>query len=185
MQVSTREVIIRALHGLVVADGFAAVNVSSVAAAAGVSRQTVYSIFGTREAMVSEAVQSVVLEALQGVFAELDATGTTSAYVVELVVAGRREVSRQPVLTALLGAERGNPLFDEGMMGRARPLVAGLLEPLRARDPGLQDDKAFDALVEVVTRLGMSVVLFDSDATRGDDDLRRFMTRWIEPALGA
>jgi AcrR family transcriptional regulator len=123
---------------LVETDAFAAVNVSSVAAAARVSRQTVYSIFGSREEMISEAITAVTVEPLQGVLADLDATETTSAYVVQLVVASRRELRGQSVLRALLDAERGKPLVDESMIGRAHQVAARLLEPWRARDPALR-----------------------------------------------
>ena len=179
----SRETIIRAALGLIEREGFAAVNVSSVAAAAGVSRQTVYSIFGSREEMVSQAVLTVAVELLEEVTAALDQTDSTSAYVVELIVGARREARRQPVLNALLQAERGNPLFDEGMMGRARPVAANLLAPLVARDSSLTDPDWFGAVVEIVTRLGLSVVLFDSEVTRTDTELHRFLSQWLEPGL--
>lgn len=177
----SRDAIIEATLGLIETDGYSAVNVAAVAAKAGVSRQTVYSIFGGREEMVSQAVTSVALRSMQGILVQLDTITSTCAYIVELSVLTRRELRSQPVLKALLRPDQGNPLFDDDMMGRTRPVVANLMAPLRIRDLVLADDEAFDMLVEMVSRLFLSVFLFDSDLTREDDDLRRFLVHWLEP----
>lgn len=179
----SREAVIRATLELIEGEGFSAVNVSSVAAAAGVSRQTVYSIFGSREELVSQAVISVVAETLDAVTAAAEATDTACGYAVELIVAARRELLGRPVLLALLRAERQNPLFDEGMMSRALPLAAARLAPLAVRDPALADPDEFASIVELITRLGMSVAVFDSERIRDDDELRRSLTRWLMPLL--
>ena len=78
-------------------------------------------------------------------------------------------VHGEPVLEALLHAQQGNPVFDEGMMGRSRQVAAELLSPLIAHDPALADAELFDSLVEVTTRLGLSIVLFESDALREEE----------------
>ncbi|MBM4481622.1 TetR family transcriptional regulator [Rhodococcus hoagii] len=52
----SRKKILDATLGLIGSAGFEGVNIAAVAAAAGVTRQTVYSIFGTREDLVSHAI---------------------------------------------------------------------------------------------------------------------------------
>lgn len=183
MVVKSREAIIASTLELIEAKGFAAINVSAVATAAGVSRQTVYSVFGSREEMVSQAVISAVSEMLEVIAGEAAATDTACAYIVELIVAGRREARRHPLLLALLRAERNTPLLDEGTIERAMRVAAGKLEVLTERDPALADPEVFNDLVEMVTRLGMSVALFDSERTRTDAGLRRFLACWLEPSL--
>ncbi|PTR31949.1 TetR family transcriptional regulator [Rhodococcus sp. OK519] len=167
--------------GLIGRAGFEGVNIAAVAAAAGVTRQTVYSIFGTREDLVSQAVAGLLVDVLGDIRARLSTAHSPVAYVVELVVAGRAAIRDVPVLGALLHAGDGNPLFDPGMIARAKPIARELLSPILEYEPALGD--RLDDIVEIALRLGMSVVIFDDDAVHADDDLRRFLTRWLAPAM--
>lgn len=175
--VRSRERILDATLALIESGGFAAVNVSAVASASGVSRQTIYSIFGTREELVSQAVAKVAMDALAGVQERLARVETALEYLVELIVAGRHATRDLPAMTALLSSELGNPLFDAGMMARALPVARALLADLPEPVADLDD------VLEVVTRLGLTIVLFDSAALEDDDDLRRFLRRWLAPAV--
>lgn len=180
----SRERIIGATRELIETGGFPAVTISAVAAAAGVSRQTVYSHFGSGEELVSQTLLAVALDELGPVQAHLAANSDSAyTYIVELMVAARAVFRRQPVLQEMLRAERGNPLFDDGMIDRARQIVATQLSSLRARDRVLEDPEAFDSVVEMAVRLSISIVVFDSDAVASDDDLRRFLRRWLAPVL--
>ncbi len=179
--VRSRKKILDATLGLIGSAGFESVNIAAVAAAAGVTRQTVYSIFGTREDLVSQAIAGLLVDVLGDIRARLEAADSPVAYVVELVVAGRAAIRDVPALGALLRAERGNPLFDPGMIARAKPIAHELLSPIAEREPELQP--RLDDIVEIALRLGLSVVIFDDDAVHTDDDLRRFLTRWLQPAM--
>ncbi|MFC9356361.1 TetR/AcrR family transcriptional regulator [Rhodococcus sp. NPDC057014] len=177
----SRRKILDATLELIASDGFEGVTIAAAASGAGVTRQTVYSNFGSREELVSQAISGLAVEVLGGIHSRLDATDTTCEYVVELIVAGREAVRTHPVLAALLQAERGNPVFDTGMMSRAKPVARELLAPLAERDPGVES--SLDDIVEIALRLALSVVLFDDDAVHADDDLRSFLTRWLLPAM--
>ena len=173
----SRHTILKATLELIERQGFAAVTITSAAAAAQVSRQTVYSIFGDREHLVSEAVALLALDTWSSLSDHLAATRTPLDYAVELIVAGRESVRREPVLRALLEPGPDNPVFDATMIDRARPIVGKMLEPR------LSGVEAFDDVVELVARLALSVVLFDSEAVRADADLRRMLRCWLGPAL--
>lgn len=177
----SRDAIIRATLELMNARGFSGVTISAVADAAGVTRQTVYNTFGSREELVSQAMLSVAIGVVRDIEAQLADIDSAAAYLAEMMVVGRRETRRHPVMAALLRVEPGNPIFDEGMMERARPVAAHLLAPLRAREPTLADAETFDAVLELATRLGISVMFFDSDLMRTDEDLRRMARRWLDP----
>ncbi|WP_435530336.1 TetR/AcrR family transcriptional regulator [Prescottella equi] len=70
----SRKKILDATLGLIGSAGFEGVDIAAVAAAAGVTRQTVYSIFGTREDLVSQAIAGLAVEVLGDVDARLAAT---------------------------------------------------------------------------------------------------------------
>ncbi|MBA4024427.1 MAG: TetR family transcriptional regulator [Gordonia sp.] len=177
----SRQKILDATLGLIGSGGFEAVNIAAVASAAGVSRQTVYSIFGSREDLVSQAVAGVALEILSAIRSRMESIESPVEYIVELIVSGRALVRDDQLLATLLTAGEGNPVFDTGMMTRARPIAHELLSPLAARNAAVQAN--LDDIVEIALRLGLSVVLFDDESVHSDDDLRQFLTRWLGPAL--
>ncbi|PYE17526.1 TetR family transcriptional regulator [Williamsia limnetica] len=177
----SRQKILDATLGLIGNGGFEAVNIAAVASAAGVSRQTVYSIFGSREDLVSQAIAGVALDVLSAIRSKMESIESPVEYIVELIVNGRAFVRDDRLLATLWTAGEGNPLFDTGMMTRARPIAHELLSPLAERNAAVKED--LDEIVEISLRLGLSVVLFDDEAIHSDDDLRAFLTRWLGPAL--
>jgi AcrR family transcriptional regulator len=179
--VQARERILDATTALMERSGFQAVNMAAVAAAAGVSRQTVYAQFGSREELLSQAILRVVAEVFDDLNARTAATQDGADYLVELFVAVRRQFRERAVLGALLFPGDGNPLFDDELLARARPAATHFLAPLVEREPRIAD--RLDDVVELLSRLGLSILLFDSDAVRSDDDLRAFLRRSLIPVL--
>ncbi len=154
----------------------------AVAREAGVSRQTVYAHFGGRDELLSEAMVRVTQQVLGRIDARIADVPDASGYVVELIVAVRSECRRHPVLGALLIADRGSPLFDEELFVQAKPVAERFLVPLLAREPRLA--ARFGDVVEIILRSILSVLLFDSDTVRTDDDLRSFLRWSLIPVLG-
>jgi AcrR family transcriptional regulator len=171
--------ILDATVAMIESSGFGAVNVAAVAKAAGVSRQTVYSIFVTREELVSQAMIMVMLEILQDIRARTGDGLEDPEYVVELLVAGRGALQGHPVLTRLLVPAADSPVFDVDVISRAIPVVRDLLHGPDEQRPAL----ARDDVAEMVTRMALSVVLFPSPAIQADDALRGFLRRWLVPLL--
>lgn len=181
--VRSQQKILNATLRLIEGGGFEAVNMAAIAHEAGVSRQTVYSNFGSREEVVSRAMSDLTVEMLSGIKARLDAVESACEYVVEFIVASRAEVRAHPVLTTLLLAERGDPVFSAEMMDRAKPVAHEFLSPIVER--GLATEEELDGVIEISVRLGLSVIAFDSKSIHSDDDLRTFLTRWLQPAMGS
>lgn len=177
----SRDKILDATLGLIGEAGFAAVNIAAIAAAAKVSRQTVYSIFGSRDEVVSQALSGLLMRVLGELRRSLDAADTPCGYVVELIVSGRTALRTDPVLATLLETDLHNPLFDATMMQRARPIARELLAPMAALDPAAGEH--LDDIVDIGLHLGLSVVMFDDPAHRSDAELRAFLTRWLAPAM--
>lgn len=179
-----RDRILDATATLAERSGFGAVNVAAVAAEAGVSRQTVYANFGGREELLYEAIVRITSEVVDRIQGQVAGATSASASdrIVEFIVALRAEFRRRKVLGALLFPGGDNPLFDEDLFARAKPLAAGWLAPLLTGEPGLA--ARFDDALEIVMRFGLSILLFNSDTVRTDDDLRAFLRRSLVPALG-
>ncbi len=172
----SRGKIIDATLELVQTSGFDGVTIAAVAESAGVSRQTVYSIFGTREDLVSQSVAHLTLMAMEDIQAHAAATDNPTDFLIELVMAGRHFARTTPVLKAMFQADQGNPLFDEGVIRRAKPVGLQFLSPLKGQVRDIED------LAELMVHLSLSVVLFDD---RPDKELRQFLRRWLDPMVAS
>ncbi|WP_068280003.1 TetR/AcrR family transcriptional regulator [Aldersonia kunmingensis] len=177
----SRKKIINATLSVIESAGFNGVSIAAVAEAAKVSRQTVYSNFGSREDLVSQALSELMVDILGDIRARAAAAKSPFEYVRELIVAGRLEVRTHAVLGRLLEVARDNPVFDSDVMERAKPLSQLLLAPLVEEYPDIEP--RLEEIGLVATRWSMSIILFDDESVRTDDDLRDFLGRWLRPAM--
>ncbi len=157
-------------------------NIASVAAAAGVSRQTVYAQFGTREEMIAESIAVMSSRALGEIIDRLESVEDPGDYAVELLVTGRAAFRETPALAVLLFPDTDNPIFDSEVLAGAVPFAEAFVGPLFERAPQLEERRA--DVVETLLRFGLSVLTLDSDLIRSDDDLRGYLSRVLRPALG-
>ncbi len=176
----SRQKIIDATLRLIETGGFGAASIAAVAASAGVSRQTVYSIFGSREQLVSDAVADLTRTVFDEVTTAIASADGVVAEIVAMLIAARRVIREHAVLTVLAGTSDLNPLFDEGMVHRARPVVREMLAPIRDRHPEVAEN--WDDIADAALAIGLFVVLFE-DPERPDDDVAGFLTRWLTPAV--
>ncbi|GGG18866.1 TetR family transcriptional regulator [Rhodococcoides trifolii] len=177
----SRAKIIDATLGLIADEGFRGVSIASVALAAGVSRQTVYSVFGTREDLVSQSMIALASEVFAEIRQSLESIGDPAEFVVELIVVARTTVRAHPVLATLLRGDADNPLNEDDVIERAKPIAYEILSPMKAMHPDIEP--MMDDILQMGVRLALSVILFDDATIRADDDLRRFLFRWLAPAL--
>ncbi|MFD4368436.1 TetR/AcrR family transcriptional regulator [Rhodococcus sp. NPDC058521] len=177
----SREKILDATLDLIEKSGFEAASIAAVSKAAGVSRQTVYSIFGSREEMVSQAIASIAVSTMTELYEKLDPNRSPTEYVTEMILLGRTSIRTHPILASLFRSEQGNPVFDDGVVDRTKNVVEQLMSPLTEQNTAVADD--LDDILEIVTRLTLSLVFFESDAIRTDDRLRRLLHRTLSPLL--
>lgn len=180
-RVRSRDKILEATRAVIGESGFHGVSIAAVAKRAGVSRQTIYSIFGTREELVSQAVTDR-LTALAGAFTELlESAETACELFVELMVQARTLVLGDPLLRVLTLSGTANPIFDPGAAERAHAYSVTLLSPATTRFPELTG--RVDFLADIGVHMGWSILCLDRQEARSDDDLREFVTAWIAPLL--
>lgn len=139
------------LHGL------ARLSMADVARAAGVSRQTLYRYFASKDELVTAMVGAETAVLIQHVVAAAAAHEDPQASLEAGLAAALQVLREHPLLDRLLTTEPETllPLLTTGggpVMGQVRDVVADLLA---ARTPGL-DDGARRQLADVVTRLLVS-----------------------------
>lgn len=174
--------VVRAATGVLAEKGFHGFTISAVARAAGVSRPTVYAHFGTREQLVAEVLMAVAAEVVQRVVEQTRGAATAADFVVETMVALRGEFRRQPALEPL-AFPRGSVVFDGDALGpQSMALARGFLRPLLDFHPELADE--LDEITETSIRFLLSLVMFESELSASDEQLRGFLHRRLVPALG-
>jgi AcrR family transcriptional regulator len=175
--------VVRAATGVLAEKGFHGFTISAVARAAGVSRPTVYAHFGTREQLVAEVLMAVAAEVVQRVVEQTRGAATAADFVVETMVALRGEFRRQPALEPLAFPQRGSVVFDGDALGpQSMALARGFLRPLLDFHPELADE--LDEITETSIRFLLSLVMFESELSASDEQLRGFLHRRLVPALG-
>lgn len=161
--------------------GFDGVTIAAVAKRACVSRQTVYSNFGTREELVSQAITERLTSLFGAISDLLCTTDTLLDLLVEILVVSRGHILGDPLLRTLTLAGGSNPIFDPGAAQRAREYVRSLLEPAAAPFPELAPH--LDFISDVGVHVGWSVLCLDAPETRSDAELREFLVAWLGPLV--
>lgn len=155
-----RERLMDAARAQVLAGGWSERRMADVAAAAQVSRQTLYNVFGSKEGLLQAVVVREVNILLDTVVGVLEADGRDPAHAVSrttrMVLAAVRD---NPLLLAVVtGDEQLLPVVTT----RSAPLLDALREriadTLRTRCPGAADDLT-GAVADVTMRLIVSYSL--------------------------
>lgn len=177
----SREIVLEATRAQIGESGFNGVSIARVAKRAGVSRQTVYSIFGTREELVSQAITDRLTQLVGSFGRLLESADSPLDLFVEIMVEARAQVLGDPLLRFLTLSGSSNPIFDPGAAERAREYSAALLAPAVDRFPHLSG--RIDLLADLAVHVGWSVLCLDRPDMRSDDELREFVTAWMAPVM--
>jgi AcrR family transcriptional regulator len=165
----TRDEILRAARRLFAERGYARTNVRDIAAAAGVSAQTVYDSIGSKQELVSrlndliddEAGVAAIARAAAGSDDPRD-VAATSARVTRSILEHCADILHALVTGAAAEADLATALAE----GQRRHVegagwVVGLLRELDALDPALDPGEAADTLA-AVSDFRFALVLRDS-----------------------
>jgi AcrR family transcriptional regulator len=167
---------------------WADITMADIAGAAGVSRQTLYKEFGSRDefaqALVLREAERFLVAVQEAVFAHIDdpATALSAAFDVFLTAA-----AENPLIRTVVGGEGG-----EGLLAlfttQGEPLVAGAAERLTAIIeegwPLVKHDDA-ELLSECLVRLAISyAALPKGPASMTADSVATLLGPYIERLLG-
>jgi AcrR family transcriptional regulator len=176
-----RDALLDATHALVVELGWHRVRMGTVASAVGVSRQTLHSEFGTKEALGQALVMRETDRFLLGVRAALEShAGALGPAVRTAVEYALRRAAEDPLIRAILTGSSEDTLLP---LLTSRPTLEAASAAMRgwigAHFPELADDRVHE-VVDSLTRLVLShaVVPVDPPDVVGDR-----LARLVETAL--
>ncbi len=161
-----------------------AVGIAEVADALGVIRQTVYRYFPSADALMRATAIASVDAFLDRLTARVHGLHDPTEAVVEGVVFTLDDVRRTPHLGIMLsGAHSNTPgiTSDEARMFGTTMIRRFDVDWERHG----YDDAALLELVEHLLRTMQSFFVSPGTPPRSDDDLRRYLRRWLAPAIVA
>ncbi|QNG20708.1 TetR/AcrR family transcriptional regulator [Rhodococcus triatomae] len=164
----------------------AAVGIADVAESLGVIRQTVYRYFPSSDALMRAAAIASVDGFLDRLTERVRGLEDPVEALVEGVVYTLDEVRRTPHLGLVLSGSYTN-VHPEGLTsGEARAFGMTMI---RRFDVDWErygyDDEALSELVEFLLRTMLSFFVAPGDPPRTDEELRRYLHRWMGTAIRA
>jgi AcrR family transcriptional regulator len=159
-----REQVLNAAFDLVAAEGWGGLRLAAVARAAGISRQTLYNEFGSKQAVGRALAEREAERFLLGVQQELDAHQDDLMAAAEAGVGYTlRQAADNPLIKSIVTSARGT---DDGLLAylttRPEPVfnTAATMLDAYAADTWPDVDAASRSLaVETIVRLTMSHII--------------------------
>jgi AcrR family transcriptional regulator len=162
--------------------GLEKTGVGDIAAAAGVTKPTIYAYFESRDELVQSALTRAAQALGERLVAHARRFASPADQVVEAVLFALREIPNEPGLAV---TSRGQ---SDGFGARAALRPAGLavarrvLGELFQGRPELLDDA--DEVAEILIRWLLSLLSVDGPVAREEDELRALLHRRMIPGLG-
>ncbi|MGI8335848.1 TetR/AcrR family transcriptional regulator [Actinomadura scrupuli] len=163
-----------------------ATSIAHVAAALGISRQTVYRYFPSTDALLIAAALEGTRAFLSRLSRRLRPITDPGEALVEAVAYTVHQVPREPYLRLLLAAGSGHSLLRSVTSETARDIGRRLLEQTAVDwdAAGIGPDQ-LNELIEWTLRVVQSFLLDPGDPARGTAELRGFLRRWLAPGVAA
>ena len=184
---SDEEAISRILNAVdaEVAQHGSAIRLADVARRLGVTRQTVYRYFPNADALLIASAMRAVNGFIDQVIERANGLNDPVAAIVESVSFGVENLAGDPQLEALLTRRAEG---ETAISLTSDTAMAFCLSVFRRLDVdwalhGFHDDAALDELAEIVLRTVQSLLTDPGQSRRNGIALRRFVTRWLGPAI--
>lgn len=162
--------------------GLVKTSVGDIAAAAGVTRPTVYAYFGSRDEILRAAILRSGTAFASRLAKQIAGSRNPSDKVVEGMILAFREFPTEPALMLLLDPEAGRFGAMQSLSPQALAVARSVLEPIVAGRPSLRAQ--LDEMAEVMIRSLLSLLSVASPALEDETALRAFLHRRLVPALG-
>jgi AcrR family transcriptional regulator len=158
-------------------------SISAVAERARVSRPTIYAHFGTREVLISAALEEAGLAMVRDLLDDLKMVDSAADFAVNSclgVLAGLRASPMRAVFEDR--SVTGPTYLQEALTPRVLTMAVEFVRPLSAYQPSLEAE--LPEIAETMIRWVLSLLMFDSEVSLSDELLRAYLYRRLIPALG-
>ncbi|TQF74597.1 TetR/AcrR family transcriptional regulator [Rhodococcus spelaei] len=170
----------------VIARTGAAISIADVAESLGVIRQTVYRYFPSADALMRAAAIASVDGFLDRLTRQVSGLADPVDAMTEGVVYTLTEVRRTPHLGILLSSSYST-IHPDGLTSDEAQAFG--MTMIRRFDVDWErhgyDDASLQGLVEFVLRTMQSFFVSPGNPPRTDDELRRYLRRWMGTAIAA
>ncbi|BBX54299.1 TetR/AcrR family transcriptional regulator [Mycolicibacterium poriferae] len=161
------------------------IRLADVARRLGVTRQTVYRYFPNADALLIASAMRAVNGFIDQVIERANGLNDPVAAIVESVSFGVENLAGDPQLEALLTRRTEG---EAAISLTSDTAMAFCLSVFRRLDVdwalhGFHDDAALDELAEIILRTVQSLLVDPGQSRRNGIALRRFVTRWLGPAI--
>lgn len=181
-----RKRIVDAALNCIEREGPAQATLSDVADFLGITRRTVYRYFANTDDLfiaAADVALSGFVARVEGITAEFDDVAEPLVEIVAYII---ERLPDEPMLKLLLENDRSNQfsrrLLEPVVIARCRII----LQHSRIDWDSLGYTEAdIDELIEFLLRIIQSMVVAPPDPPRAGAELRRYLHRWIGPALSA
>jgi AcrR family transcriptional regulator len=182
---SDEEAIARILNAVdeVVAEHGSAIRLADVARKLGVTRQTVYRYFPNADALLIASAMRAVDGFIDQVAEHVRGLNDPVIAVVECVAFAIENLTGDPQLESILSQQGGEAVTSL----TADTAIAFCISVFRRLDVDWKlhgfDDTALSELAEMTLRTVQSLLTDPGQRQRDELDLRRFVARWLGPAI--
>ncbi|MFD4357060.1 TetR/AcrR family transcriptional regulator [Nocardia sp. NPDC058519] len=164
----------------------AEISIADVAESLGVIRQTVYRYFPSADALMTAAAIASVDEFLDRLTRQVSGLGDPVEAMTEAVVFTLTDVRRTPHLGILLSSSYSTAHADSLTSDEAQAFGMTMIRRFDVDWAAYgYDEPALRELVEYCLRTMQSFFLSPGNPARSDDELRRYLRRWMGSAIGA
>ncbi|GAB93253.1 TetR/AcrR family transcriptional regulator [Gordonia rhizosphera] len=161
------------------------VSLADVARALGVTRQTIYRYFRGTDELLSATAHDATDDFLDRVMQRLRGISEPDRATVEAVLAVLDELGNDRYVGLLLAEERLSlPAVGDVTSEMAHRLAGTMVERLDVDWAGRGFSEAdLDDVIDIVLRTVQSLVLDPGTPRRSEEELRRFVDRWMGAAV--
>jgi AcrR family transcriptional regulator len=162
--------------------GLEKTSMGDIAAAAGVTKPTIYNYFASRDELINGALTRAGIALGERLIAHAQRFSTPADQVVEAVLFCLREIPNEPGLAVTTRNQ------TDGLGARVALRPAGIaiahsvLEELFRGHPDLLED--VDEVAEILIRWMLSLLVLDGPKPRDERELRALLHRRMIPGLG-
>ena len=162
--------------------GLEKTGMSDIAAAAGVTKPTIYTYFASRDELLHSALDRAGRALGERLIANSRDFSTPAEQVVEAVLFALREIPNEPGLAVTSASEADGFGSRAALRPASLTIARQVLGELFTDRPDLLED--VDEVAEILIRWMLSLLVLDGPAPRDESELRSLLHRRMIPGLG-